>query len=275
MKVFRGFDYYTISVIDNNRISKVFNIILENDGSLYLDFPYYKHNAGILSILTFPKGSRTAPSISLIPGGKVTLNKIKFSYHLSGKLHFSKSGFVTPVAEKKSTPLDKASGHIFTVQFQGLKDFNSEDIKTPAFKKKKGKKKALLKFNTLGHKEDAYKILGYWYSLAEFDRRKSGHIEGPTIDVVREDGKTFKAFMIATPEGSVLTDYLLLIVIDKISVIDNSNYSTLTFIGGFDSPEIVNNLDIDTEFLGFSYPIEDYEKLLKEIGSADNDKRLI
>jgi hypothetical protein len=275
MKVFRGFDYYTISVIENNKIFKIFNIIFATDGSLYIDFPYYKYNAGILSVLIFPKGSRTVPSISLIPGGKTTLSKIKFAYHLSGEIHFSKSGLVDPIVNKKSIPLDKVNGHIFTAQFQGLRDFEFEDINVSPFSTKKGKEKALLKFDGLNSKDNAFKILGYWYSLSEFEKRKSGNVEGPTVDVVRDDGKIFKAFILATPEDSIITDYLLLIVIDKIPLIDNSNYSTLTFIGGFDPPEIVNNLDKDTNFLGLIYPIEDYEKLLKEIGSADNDKKLI
>jgi hypothetical protein len=45
--------------------------------------------------------------------------------------------------------------------------------------------------------------------------------------------------------------------------------SFLTFVGGFDSKEIINNYQVDTSFLIMTCPADNYEELKDTIGSLD------
>ena len=270
LKVFKTFDYYSISILYKGYIHKIFQISFGKDGSLYVNFPYYKHNDGILSICTFPAKNRTASTIDLIPGGKVTLNQIKYSHHASGLAHFSKAGYLKPVVSKQSITLNQACGHIFTVQFQGIDDFKKVVDDGKPFTRRKRRNNAILKFPIEEKKDEAFKILGYLYSLDELESRLNGKVEGPVANF-EKNGKRYSGFLIAPPTGNVLENHILLVFIEELPIIDKKNYSTLTFLGGFDPLEIVNDIKKDSKFLAFIYPSEDYQKLLNDIGSSDLD----
>ncbi len=270
LKVFKTSDYYSISILYKGYIYKIFQISFGKDGSIYANFPYYKYNDGILSICTFPARNRTTSTINLIPGGKVTLNQIKYSHHASGLAHFSKAGYLKPIVSKQSIALNQASGHIFTVQFQGIDDFRKVIDDGKPFTRRKKRYNAILKFSIEEKKDEAFKILGYWYSLDKLESRINDKVEGPGVSF-EKNGKRYSGFLIAPPSGNILENHVLSVLIEELPMIDKKNYSTLTFLGGFDPPEIVNDISKDTNFLAFIYPAEDYQKLLNDIGSVDLD----
>ena len=95
-----------------------------------------------------------------------------------------------------------------------------------------------------------------------------GKIEGPGVSF-EKNGKWHNGFLIAPPPGNIMENHILSVFLEELSTIDKKNYSTLTFLDGFDPPEITNNIKKDTNFLAFIYPAEDYQKLLNDIGSSD------
>lgn len=258
------------SIIFNGKIHQIFQIIISNrDGSIYITFPYYKHSKGLVSLTRFPIGSRTVKELSLIERGskgKVTSHKVKVSHHISGQTNFSLTGKVFTIIKKKSVELDKFSGHLFTVQFQGLDDFEE---------KKKNKKNHYYIYYDIGNREiEAFKIVGFWYSPDETKKRlKDIDYESlkKNYSAVQYESKNSSKgkmdFIISECEHT--KDYWLCIYCKGLKKIDYNNYSTLTFLGGFDPPEIINNLNQDTYFISMIYPAENYEELKKKLGSID------
>src|SRR4030067_1638089 len=104
--------------VNGNRY-KVLQIIFGNDGSLYVSFPYFDDNHGIISIGTLSEISPKT-NVNLESMGKVTSNKVKYSHHPSGDVQFSQTGKVKTAIKKKSLPLTDTEGHIFSLSIQGL-----------------------------------------------------------------------------------------------------------------------------------------------------------
>ncbi len=257
------------SITVNSKTHQIFQIIAGKDGSIYITFPYYKHTKGLVSLVKIPKGNRSPGEISLIENGsygKVTSNRVKVSHHLSGQVNFSLTGKIFTIIKKQSFDLSKDSGHLFTVQFQGLEDF--EELKTL-------KKDYLYRrFILTDKKYDAFKIVGFWYSPSEF-KNKLSDIEYEELkdkyDAIKfKSTMGYKGIMYIIKSNIESTkDYWLCLYCIPLEQIDKKNYSALTFLGGFDKKEIANDLTKDTYFIGMIYPAENYEELKKKIGSID------
>lgn len=249
---------------------KIFQIISGKDGSIYITFPYYKHTKGLVSIVKFPKGNRKKDNISLVDNGskgKVTSHLIKVSHHVSGQTNISLSGKVFTIIKKTSLELKKDSGHLFTVQFQGLEDF--EELK-------KVENAYIYKYFIVNDKNfDAFKIVGFWYTPAEFMKRLHD-IDYKTLINGKYDSIKMTSSMgyngmtyIIKSDTEATKNYWLCLYCVPLEKIDKNNYSVLTFLGGFDKPEIANNIDLDTYFIGMIYPAENYDELKERIGSID------
>lgn len=121
---------YVVAVEIGQHRYKILQIIFgEKDGSLFVNFPYFKYARGIVSVVTFPRGSSHIAQLSLELGGKVTSHRVKYSHHPDGVAHFSQDGHVFSVVRKQSIPLAKAEGHVFTVQLQQAEAFESASEK--------------------------------------------------------------------------------------------------------------------------------------------------
>jgi hypothetical protein len=94
-----------------HQIAKIF--FSGRDGSLYVDFPYFEHRDGLVCRATLTPG---ATEVSLVEGGKVTSHRVKYAHHRDGEAHFSQTGKVLTQVRKPSVPLNRYSGHIFTIQ---------------------------------------------------------------------------------------------------------------------------------------------------------------
>lgn len=254
----------------NSKTYQIFQIITGRDGSIYITFPYYKYSKGLVSLVRIPKNSKFPRNISLIDygsRGKVTSHLVKVSHHLSGQANFSLTGKIFTILKKSSIELSKDSGHLFTVQFQGLKDF--KELTTL-------KKNYLYrKFIVKDKKYEAFKIVGFWYSKSEFKNRLND-IDYEKLIKHNYDAIKFKSKMghkgtmfIIRSDIEATKDYWLCLYCVPLEKIDKNNYSTLTFLGGFDKREIANNLNLDTHFIGMIYPAKSYEELKEKIGSID------
>jgi hypothetical protein len=251
---------------------KVLQIIFgKRDGSLFVNFPYFKHSEGLISLVTFPSGTRPTMDLSLKLGGKVTSHLVKYSHHPDGMALFSQTGRVKSAIRKQSIPLAQSEGHIFSAQLQYLRDFEVADPKKDSGTHTN--KRTVLNFQFTGSEPESVKIIGRWYSSAALLTRIHGivpktWVPGPTL-CETPSGKRYLALLLAPPIGTPTQEYVLILTCEDIPRLDKQQRSALTFIGGFDSDNIVNDLSKDTTFLALSYPMSNPEELAQRLGSID------
>jgi len=180
-------------------------------------------------------------------------------------VHFSQHGKVKTEVIKQAVPLDKVDGHIFTVQIQGVHGFKPLTLKDT---QESSNQKQLIGFGFGSDELPAVKVVGRWFSKKSLLARISGNVVGPKIVGENSKGQRLIGFALGPIPQSPLEDYTLYLsceVIPKFS----ENETELTFTGGFDSDEIVNNHAVDTSFLALSYPNSDYDNLKTKLGSID------
>lgn len=263
---------YVVAVGIGHRRYKTLQIIFgKKDGSLFVNFPYFKYVRGLVSVVTFPGGNKHTAELSLEPGGKVTSHRVKYSHHPDGIAHFSQDGRVYSVVRKQSIPLAKAEGHIFTVQLQQVDSF--EEANEEKDRGRHTPTRTVLTFNFNQDTPEAVKIVGRWYSLAELKNRiyviKETPVLGPRVMCETPQGKRYFAFLLSSPQSFSTGEFVLILTCEKIDTLDKERHSVLTFIGGLDEPNIINDLSKDTSFLALSYPASNYDDLAQRIGSID------
>lgn len=118
---------------------KMFQIIFsKNDGSVFINFPYYKHSNGLVSIVTLRSGIKYPTSAELKTGGKITSHLVKYTHHPDGNAHFSQDRKVLTKIKKASVPLKNIHGHFFTIMLQGVRDYDeTKSISEYFYSKKK------------------------------------------------------------------------------------------------------------------------------------------
>jgi len=247
--------------------NKVMQIMFsKKDGSVFINFPYYKFSQGLVSLVTFSGNIKLPTSLNLVPGGKVTSHLVKYSHHPDGRAHFSQDGRVRTKVKKKAIALFKAEGHIFTAQLQGMNDFEATNSKKDVGSTLK---RTAFEFKFAYTDPEAIKIVGRWYSRANLLTRLQGEVKGPVVPCITDAGKRYLGVLIANPYLETAKEYALLLTCEAIPALTQDEESALTFIAGFDSPEIVNNTQIDTTFLALSYPVKDFSALERRIGTTD------
>ena len=253
-----------ITVETSNERRKVFQIkFQEKDGSFFVSFPYYKPSTGLLTQATIKKSQK---KFSLSDNGKVTNQKVKFTYHPDGRVHFSQDRKIYTAIRNNSTPLSKADWHIFSVIIQGLKDFG--DLKPNEREPLLSSKKTILNFRFEGDSPEAIKFIAHWYSKTSLLTRVSHFGNKPWfIDDMPNSSRTVGA-IIGNPFIKGPDEYYLLLACEGIPIIDKGNYSNLIFIGGFSSIKDEHNDEIN--FLALLYPAsKSYEDLVQLVGTVD------
>ncbi len=264
---------YVVTVGVSSHRHKVLQIIFGRaDTSLFVNFPYFRHSKGLVSLVTFPGNTKLPTNLSLEPGGKVTSHRVKYAHHLNGRAHFSQTGRVLPLVRKSSIPLAKAEGHLFTIQLQGLGDFEVADPKKDSGPPTS--RRTVLNFHFGESEPEAVKIVGRWYSRDALSSRIQGIVRGPNVVCETPAGKRYSAFLLAPLNGVPAQDYVLLLTCEGIPCLDKEERSVLTFIGGFDYSDIINDLSRDTTFLALSYPVSNPIELSRRLGSIDYIKKL-
>ena len=248
---------------------KVFQIIFsKRDGSLYLGFPYYKHSDGLLTLATIHAKQKYPSSLSLVDGGKVTSHKVKYSHHPDGRCHFSQDGKIFTTGMRIATQFEEMDGHIFTVQFQGLQDFQ---ILTPEeCRQTQPAKKTVLNFNFKPQEPEAIKILAHCYRRSRLLATLNGYDGKPWVRTIKPDGSESIGFLILNPYYHSPDPMYLILSCEAIPKIDTTNQSLLTLLAGFDPNRISLDHNLDSRLLVMSYPISgDKNDLINQIGSID------
>lgn len=265
IKRYQAKKFIIIIQVNGNR-NKVIQIFFGNDGSLYVGFPYFDDNQGIVSIGTLSEISPKT-NVKLESVGKVTTHKVKYSHHPSGDVQFSQTGKVKTEIKKKSIPLKDTEGHIFTLHVQGLNHFEAD---TKQQDKTASLDRTELSFKFDGIKPKAIKIIGRWHEAKSFLMRSKGTSFGPIVQAQSPDGKRTQMFLIGPPESYPLKDYVLAVNCEEIPMMDKELESLMLFIGGFGKPRDSLLYQKDS-FLCALYPVTDFENIEKRIGSIDLD----
>lgn len=275
MNPFRS-ERYVITIQVGESRYKILQVVFgHKDGSLFINFPYYQHTEGLVSVATLEGGKGHTNKISLVPGGKVTSHMVKYSHHPDGMTLFSQTGRVLSEVRKKSIALAQQEGHIFTTQFQHLKAFDEADkVKD---NNKYDPKRTVINFSFGNEEPEAIKIVGRWYALEELVRRTvvndgKTKVFGPQVPCITDAGKRYVGFLLSPKMGNPVDKFALLLICEGIPKLSKTEKTCLTFIGGFDPPEIINNLEVDTTMMALSYPASNYDELRKSIGSIDRAK---
>jgi SEC-C motif len=255
---------------------KLLQVMFFKDGSLCLNFPYFKHAEGLTSVVTVPANITYPANPELNPGGKATTNLVKYSHHPDGRAHFSQDGRVRSTVRKQAAPLTEAVDHIFTIKLQGLSAFEIANVsgsgKQPASKRKV--------VNLVFHDivPDAFKIVGRWYSINHLKGRLRIGSSNPVFLTMSEDGKNRSwGILFANPYLIGNEQYFLMLNFHPIEKFDDHREASMTFLGGFDHPDVINDVGKETTFLAFTYPVSNIDELATDIGTIDfrkDDRRV-
>ena len=240
----------------------------KSDGTVYVTFPYFDIKEGIASVGAFTPFLASS-DIKLETNRKVTSNPVKYTHHPDGEAHFSQEGKVKTLIRKKSVPLQEVEDHFFTLHAQGLSHFDVDSAETDYEPKLK---RTVLNFDFKDKNPSALKIVGRWYALKALIQRAQGKIMGPKVQGQTPNGKLVPSFLIGPPQGWFMEKFFLSVSCEEIDILDKDLDALMLFIGGFDKPSRANDLSKPSSFLCISYPVSNYEELLKRIGSIDFDK---
>lgn len=257
---------FTVSAKKNGRQYKLFKISFHNTkntdkASIIISFPYHKNSNGLLSLATFPANTLKVDKLSLIPGGKVTSHKIKYSHWSDGNVHFSQDGKIFTFKKEPSDSLDRGIGHIFTAQFKGVKGFEEK-----IDEKKINDKEIDLDIDIENIDDDSLKITGWWYEYSTVHSNKN---EFNTIYAFeQDDGLKSMCFALQPPPEYPLSNMVLFLCVRK-EFMTKERGTHVLFLGGFDKREISKDFRNDAHFLAMIYPARNYKQLRSQIGSVD------
>jgi len=261
-------DCYVIGIERGEVVRKLFQIIPARDGSLYVSFPYSPFDLGRVGILTVTTGSEEE-GVIFGDDDPVTAERVKYSHHPSGAVHFSQSGRVKTDIRKSGVPFGRISGHIFTVTVQGIDRYKS--IQKGA-KTKRGSN--VIAFSPPPEPGGAYKFVAHVYSEHELAERLLGRGTGLWIRCVNESGRLSWGITLATKFQSEQGRKFILLVFESVDKVCAQYDEMLLFLGGFDPPEISLDPSKDTQALIMLYPEKDCtNELIRRVGTIDLRKR--
>lgn len=267
-----------VLVKKDNQYYKIIKIVFnKSDGSIFVNLPNYKKADGIVAKATMEGNAPLPMDINLQNWGKVTTSLVKFSYRPDGEVHFSQDGKVKTEIRKKSLPLAGELNHFFTLQSQGFDNFE----RLPNKPNDKSNER-YIDFDVGEEDLKGIKIVGRWQKLDElnFTPPSPGKNINPSVIRWRNQDGSLKlewSFVLGQPQSYTYPNHVLLLsFIPLFHYLEPANQkkSSLSFMGGFDPPDIVNDLSIDTSFLTFIYPIENIDLLKNKIGSIDFSRSL-
>jgi len=262
---------FTIIVKKNSKLYKICKIVFhqtkdKKQAAIFVSFPYHKNSKGLLSLMTFPKNTRKVDKLSLVPGGKVTSHRVKYTHWSDGNVHFSQDKKIYTKIKKTSDPLSKATGHLFSIQVKGVEGF---EIKTNA--KSYSKKEIDLDFDLRQDPDDSIKITGWWYDSSTIHPQSDQF--ATVYKFVQKEGFVNTCFALEAPSDYQFSGKILFLCVRN-EFVTKKKGTQLLFIGGFDERERASNISNDLQFLAMSYPVKNYNQLKDKIGSVDFDNSL-
>jgi len=257
-----------VVALDVPHCRKVFQICFSRkDGSVLVNFPYFRHTIGLASVATIPAGEGTQ-NVSLEPAGKITSHLVKYSHHPDGRAHFSQDTKVFTKIKKRSVPLDAAAGQLCAIMVQGFDAFDemtSIDMVTPP-----SRKRTVLKFKIEGQAPQALKFVIWCYQTSELRRRNGGRDVDPIATLVNSTpAPTRPAYLCSAPLGRAGQHRCVVVSCEGLPTTNVRLPEQLLFYGGFDNGPGASDPSVAAQFLALLYPVENAEALRERLGSID------
>ncbi len=253
------FEEFNIVVVSEGRHHRIAKIVFQKrDGSIFVMFPSFAHNEGLVGELSMKEGAQTA-SYGLAKYGKVAGHLVKYSHHPDGKVHFSQDGLVRTEIKRQSVPLHRWQPHMFTIQVEGLLSFAPPRVNdnTPAlFLKTEGNPRGI-------------KIVGRWYPLDRLNTLDEGQSLPAAISVGFPDRRISIGWLVAPPLGTPYSQFGLFMAPEEMAPLSTCDDPCLSFLGGFDPSAIALDHSKETSFLVLKYPCSNPAELRASIGSID------
>jgi hypothetical protein len=241
------------------------------DGSLFVQFPYYRHTDGLLAAVTLEAHGST---LDLTHGGRITSHLVKYAHHPDGEAHFSQTGKVVTRVRRRATPLDEIDGHCFTIHVHGLEGFAPLD--RALFDVPWTRKRTIISFLFESGRPEAVKIVGRLHgadallSTATRGLSPAPAVIGPVVATEDSQGQLISAFLVSTLSGQPGDRRVLMLECESVPVPgENVGGPLLVFLGGFDPPAIALNQSLATSMLALQYPAADVAELRHRLGSID------
>lgn len=257
----------TVRVEHEGEFRKVFKIgFLRSDGSLWLSFPYFRLQEGIMAQINLPPGSEPMDA-DLRDTGRVTAHLVKYSHHTSGLALFSQSGKIRSEVRKQSVPIAGADGHVATLQVQDLTAFAIDARTRDRVDRDAQRGDHTISAQLGGEDTGACKFVVQAFRRRQVQRRATGPT-GAVTKVRSPDGTESVAALLSPLPGNPGSSLVIMIGASRIPPLWDKG-AALTFIGGFDAKTIVLDHSRPASFLALMYPTSDYGELRRLIGTVD------
>jgi hypothetical protein len=243
--------------------AKAFQIGFDEDGSLFIHFPYFQHRTGILSSSEIPATGERKADVNIEHAGKVTSHRVKYSHHPDGRAHFSQDGKIFTAIKRQSISLDTQNGHMFTLYIQGL---HALDVaKTAKDAEAISLNRSVIDFQ-IEPTAEAIKFVGRWLDINKLRVSEPNVTVGRRLTMVDPDGVRTDAILIASPHANV--KHVLAITCVAIPSL-GPDPEVFLFHGGFDAPKTMTDPTKEAGFLAFLYPLSEAANVRQRLGSVD------
>lgn len=253
-------EFFNVVAEQGGNRHRLIKVHFQRDGSVFVYFPGFTLTNGLLGILRSTRMGSENVNLADGPFSRITSNMVKLAHHSDGEAHFSQTGKVLTEVRRKSVPLDRQTGHLFTIQFQNLSTLKRVD-------KTQDEEEILL----LESNVHAFKLVAARYPLHSLNDGGGVGMETSTL-VKYPDGWVRPTVASIPPAGYRFDDVVLLLRIESIPPLTTDRSSQLICLAGFDPPEVALDPARHTEFLAFAYPNFGPASLRKRIKSIDLKK---
>lgn len=270
LRPFRSQQYVICVQVGDARYKVAQLMFSGSDGSLFVQFPYYRHTDGLLAAATL---EAHGSSLDLTDGGRITSHLVKYAHHPDGEAHFSQTGKVLTRVRRRATPLDEIDGHCFTIQVYGLEGFAPLDralVDVPPTRRR-----TIISFLFESERPEAVKIVGRLHGADDMLSTAARGLSAPAVIgpiVATEDarGQMRPAFLVSTLSGQPGERRLLRLECESVPVPgESAGGPLLVFLGAFDPPAIALNQSLATSMLALQYPAADVAELRHRLDSID------
>lgn len=245
-------------------------IFSKSDGSLFVQFPYFRHSDGVATVVRLQPNGTAPQMISFAQEGKVTSHLVKYAHHPDGRVHFSQDRKVrTEIKRQAKFPLNGPIGKLFQLHaFFPAGGFLALDDSTM----RKGRPHLI--FNFPKEIPQAIRITAEWRrknDVAAWSRPPATPL-GPKARLQsRVTGGRGSAYFIGQPEGYPLQEHIIVIFCDLVEVPTGLDEPTIIFTGGADADEVAKSGDAapPSEYLAAMYPIHGHDELERILGTID------
>jgi hypothetical protein len=251
-----------VAVINTGKLRvKAFQVIFPEDGSLFINFPYFRHRTGLLCASALPADGKRQTDVSLERGGKVASHLVKYSHHPDGRAHFSQTGKIITAVKRQSIPLDTQNGHIFTLHIQGLAALDPADAAKGATT---STKRAVIEFTM--EPPESVKFVGRWLDVNKMRFSNPTSTIGPVVTMQDADGIRSESIFVANPRPN--TRHVLAVTCIPFYKLSPES-EMFMFYGGFNAPETMTDPTKEGGFLAFIYPLSEADKIRERLGTVD------